>query len=262
MNTSELNTSTETVITGDAGEVAREVAALIESTPAGETPAKGNKRNRKGNKKTLAQDFSLIARETAKVWADSIALRVGKLQDAGKPVAVEWALIGKTLGNESFPNALALLIGSGSIETETLTRILPTHEGRGTGYVQAKTVQKIVNMIFTLAAGDVGKLSDYTSQVLYHALQNHDALSIDGARASLSKRCSRIDLPNRENIDKPANYSTGTASSQASQVREVLRVLGLATVEKYKKGDTFKLNEKRVEALRGLYALEATGEGE
>lgn len=225
--------------------------------PAQDKPAKGTKG--KKTRKTIAQDFNAQAVEIAQTWAASIDARVTKLQDRGEFVAVEWAIIKSTISAESFAVALAMLIGSQSIDTAPLSRMLPLCKWETTreNYIQAKTVQKIVNLIHTLAANDLHKLSDYTSQVLYAALHNGDALSIPGALASLSKRVSNVDLPNGEQVTKRGSYSTGTASAQASQVRMLLGALGLAQVTKGKKGDTFVLDATRVQNLRALYDLQA-----
>lgn len=205
----------------------------------------------------LIVNHSVAAAQETETALELIAARVQTLRDNNQHVAAEWSRIESTMKNESFPKALAVLMGSGSIDFARFVDIIGnTRESAPTPahYLQAKTAEKVVNMVFTLASNDLGKLSDYTSQVLFAALHNGSALSIDGARASLSKRCARIDLPRREEITNPGRYSVGTASSQASQVREVFRVLGLATVNKGSRGDVFELNPARVSALRALYA--------
>lgn len=223
-----------------------------------QTPARVN--GRFVSKRALMSEGQALAQATRDQWVTTISARVQALTDAGQHVAVEWAGITKTISEPSFVNALAMLQASGSIECETLTRILGNAERTKvakTEYVQAKTVQKIVNMVHTLAANDLHKLSDYTSQVLYAALHNGDALSIQGARASLSRRVSNVDLPRGETVDKRAPYTPGTACSQASQVREVLRILGLAAVDKGRKSDVLELNPDRAQALRDLYVTAA-----
>lgn len=202
-------------------------------------------------------DYRVGAVQETETMRKLIAARVQTLIDTQQHVAAEWARIDAVLSNESFPNALAVVMGARVVDVPGLVDIIGnTREQAPTPahYVQAKTVEKCVNMVFTLASNDLGKLSDYTSQVLFAALHNGAALSIDGARASLSKRCSRIDLPRREEITNPGNYTTGTASSQASQVRDVLRVLGLASVNKGGRADVFEIHPDKVAALRALYA--------
>lgn len=208
-------------------------------------------------RKSVTVDNLSAAQTVCADLISSIDRRVTRLTDTGRTVAVEWAKIRSSIENPGFVNALSVLMGTGSIDIEQLQRVMPNADVKGTGYVQAKTVQKCVNMVHTLAANDLHKLSDYTSQVLNAALHNGNALSIAGGLASLSKRVQGIDLPNNENVTSRADYTPGTASAQTSQVREVFRILGIAEVNKGKRGDTFTLNPARVEALRGLYALDA-----
>jgi hypothetical protein len=202
-------------------------------------------------------NFKIAAEQEIETMRKLIATRVQTLIDNNQAVAAEWSRIDNTLSNESFPNALAVLMGARVIDVAGLVDIIGNTREQAASpahYVQAKTVEKWCNMVFTLASNDLHKLSDYTSQVIFAALHNGSALSIDGARAALSKRCSRVDLPRREEITNPANYTVGTASSQASQVRDLLRVLGLAAVNKGGRGDVFEIHPDKVAALRALYA--------
>lgn len=212
-------------------------------------------------RKTIAQDFNARATEVVATWVEGIKIRAEKYAAHDAKAPIELQAFVKIVTNDGFANALAMLIGSESIETDTLTRIIPlTKEwdgAKGSAYVQAKTLIKIANMVHTLAANELHKLSDYTSQVLFAALHNGDALSIAGAQASLSRRVHNVDLPNNEQITNRARYTPGTACAQASQVRDCLGILGLAEVNKGKRGDTLKLNPARVEKLRALYATDA-----
>lgn len=208
-------------------------------------------------RKSVTIDNLSIAQTVCADLITSIDRRVTRLQDTGRTVAVEWAKIRSSIDNPGFVNALSVLMGTGSVDIEPLQRIMPNADIKGTGYMQAKSVQKVVNMVHTLAANDLHKLSDYTSQVLNAALHNGNALSIAGGLASLSKRVQGIDLPNGEQVTSRADYTPGTASAQTSQVREVFRVLGIAEVCKGKRGDTFTLKPEKVEALRTLYSLDA-----
>jgi hypothetical protein len=186
-----------------------------------------------------------------------------------EPISIEWAgkdrnafapargSILNTLENVAFPNAIALLVGTKSIDPARLSRIIGNDAsmGKGDQFVAVKTLQKLVNLIFTLANGEIAQLSDYSSQILNNALSNGDALSIAGCLASLSRRVSSVDLPNQEQIGSKGRYSPGTAGAQTSQVRDALSILGLASITKGKQGDTMILNPERVGNLRALYAM-------
>lgn len=206
--------------------------------------------------KTRVQDNQALALGVRDDLVQGIKTRTAKLAEQGQHIATEWARILRGIDGDNgqgFVNAVALL--GDAIDTATLVRIVPNtvKTGDRTGYVQAKTVEKIVNLVHTIAQGDLGKLSDYSAQVLHNALTNGDALSMRGALASLSRRVECEGLS--ETISKRANYSAGTASAQASQVRDALRILGLAQVSKGKRDDTFTLNPERVSKLREVFAM-------
>lgn len=208
------------------------------------------------------QNVAVTVRDT---MVALIEARKSALADNGRTVAVEWASILKTISGENgqgFVNAVAAL--HGLIDLQPLCDILPNWDDKQTPaarYVQAKTVQKVVNLMHALAGGTTDKMSSYTLQVLRAALDNGGNLSLTGAQASLSRRVAR---PDAEVLTSRANYSVGTASAQSSQVRDVLRVLGLAEVNKGKRNDTFKLNEGALSKLREVFAMNdnATEAGE
>lgn len=197
-----------------------------------------------------------IAQQQQTAILEALQTRVQKLQnkqaqDPTFKVAVEWARIIPAVKDQSFVNSLALL--NGALDVDGLVKVLPNHEGRGTNYVQAKTVEKVVRMIHAFALRDLSKLDDYQQQVIFNALYNGDALSIRAAQASLSKRVQCEGLS--ETIKSRGSYTAGTACAQASQVREVLRVLGIAEVQKGKRDDVLKVNEARASVLREVFAM-------
>lgn len=203
----------------------------------------------KGLKIALALRDALVA---------AVSVRVEKLTTAGSHVAVEWAGITKTLQTEGFANQLALL--NGGIDLAPLVRMLPLLKGETVpvNYVQAKSVQKMLKVIDAFASQSGAAMGDYTVQVLYNALHNGGSLSLNGAQASLSRRVSNEG--SSETLATRGNYTPGTASAQASQVREVVRVLGIGSTVKGKRNDTLTLDPARVEALRAILGIEAKSE--
>lgn len=197
-----------------------------------------------------------------------IGARKQALIDAQQPVAIEWDRIVKNVSQPGFVNALAAL--HGFVSFDTLCDILPNHDKRAvvaTRYVQAKTVEKVVNLTYALAGGTTDKMSAYTLQVVAGLLANAGALTITGAQATLSRRIAK---PDDVTLNSRANYTTGTAGAQASQVRDLLRVLGLAEVNKGKRDDRATLTPQAIEKLGALFAedpdlteavSEALGEG-
>jgi polyhydroxyalkanoate synthesis regulator phasin len=199
-----------------------------------------------------------IAQQQQGAILEALETRVRKLQekqaiDPTVRIAVEWARIIPAVKDSSFVNSLALL--NGALDIDGLVKVLPNAETRGTGYVQAKTVEKVVRMIHAFALRDLSKLDDYQQQVIFNALYNGDALSIRAAQASLSKRVMCEGL--KETIKSRGSYTAGTATAQASQVREVLRVLGIAQVNKGKRDDVLTVNEQRASVLREVFSMGA-----
>lgn len=184
----------------------------------------------------------------------AITNRVAALESAGQFVAVEWASIAKHISDDSFVRSLALL--DGAIDIENLTRILPNYDKNKvikTDYIQAKTVQKAVRMVHAFALRDLSKLDPYQQQVIVNALFNGDKLSMRGALASLSRMIECEGMS--ETLKSRASYTAGTAGAQASQVRELLRVLGLGTTVKGGRDDTLTVNEERAKVLRDIFAM-------
>lgn len=183
----------------------------------------------------------------------AVGNRVSALEKGGQFVAVEWAGITKAIKDDAFVRSLALL--DGAIDIENLNRILPNYDKTKvvkTDYIQAKTVQKAIRMIHAFALRDFGKLDTYQTQVIHNALFNGDKLTMRGTLASLSR------MVNCEGLNetlKRAHYSAGTAGAQASQVRELLRVLGLGTTTKGAQNDTLTVNEERAKVLRDIFSM-------
>lgn len=197
---------------------------------------------------------------TAQALRDEMVSIIGRrtqaLRDDGKHVATEWARIVKSVNNEGFVNALAIV--QGNISFGEVLRVLPHHDsdkGARVNYVQAKTVEKIVNITQALAGGTSDKLSDYVAQGLHGALTNGGALSLQGLQAALSRR---VACPDNETLTSRAGYTPGTASSQASQVREALRLMGLADTIKGKRNDIMQVRAEAMPKLRELFAMGET----
>lgn len=124
-----------------------------------------------------------------------------------------------------------------------------------TDYVQTKSVQKIIDLMRAVAQGL--KPTDNNLRIVIEGmLQYDDHLTVKECCAVQSRNVQRDELSTgiRDNVSAKARYTVGTASSQAGQVRDVLRILNLATVQKGKKGDDATLNEYGRELLKPLYA--------
>lgn len=200
-----------------------------------------------------------IAAQQALIAA--VQTRVEKLkgsgtEDAPAHVAVEWARIVKIASTDGFAQQVALL--KGGLSLDALITAIPRlkTETDKLGYVQAKTVEKCLKVIDGFASRTSEAMGDYVAQVIFAALHNGGDLSLNGAQASLSRKVSNEG--NSESLGTRSNYSPGTASAQASQVREVVRLLGLGSTVKGARNDVMHLDEKKVETLREIFALDGS----
>ena len=216
---------------------------------------KGNKGASKGAQR-IAQNLKVAQAQREQILG-AVHARVATYTEANAKPPVEWARIEKAINDESFVKSLSML--NGALDIDALCANVRSTT-KGPNYVQAKTVEKTVRMVHAFALRDLSKLDNYQAQVIGVSLFNGGALSLTGAQASLSRRVAYDQ--GREQIKSRAGYTVGTASSQASQVREVLRVLGLAVVNKGKRDDTFTVNEARAQVLREVFALDAETESE
>lgn len=225
--------------------------AAPKKTAAAKTAApKKTTRSAKRIADNLDSGQVLQAQFTEAVKARVATLEAKKQQDPGTFIAVEWARITKHVQDPSFARSLAML--HGALDLGFLLRILPNVDTRGETYVQAKTVEKIVKMIHAFALRDLSKLDGYQQQVIFNALYNGDALTIRAAQASLSRRVSNEGLS--ETLKSRGTNTPGTATSQASQVREVLRLLGIAQVNKGARDDKLVMHEDKARVLREVFA--------
>lgn len=121
-------------------------------------------------------------------------------------------------------------------------------------YVQAKVCEKVVKFVSAVFTQNAATATDYAVQVLYNALVNDGELHIDDARASLSRRCIGTDTAT---LATRGTYTTGTASSQASQVRMLGLYLGFAEVIKGKRDDVLRVKPDLMGDLRELFGVAA-----
>jgi hypothetical protein len=200
------------------------------------------------------------AQSIADALLAAVNARVSKLEAKGEHIATEWARIKKTVQTEGFNNQVALL--NGALDFAPLLAAIPRlkTETTPTGYIQAKTVEKILKVVDAFCVKGSDPLGTFVVQVVYTALHNGGSLSLTGAQASLSRRVSNEGRS--ESIPHRAGYSPGTASSQASQVRCALAMLGLADIIKGKRDDVLHLKGERMGELRALFAMQGDEEGE
>ena len=119
-------------------------------------------------------------------------------------------------------------------------------------FIAVKVAVKIISTANAIAQGDKQLLDPYSRTILEN-LAKLQQLSNKGALVSLSKAIVYTDDEQKANLTSRYQCSAGTAGTQASSTRMMLRALDVCEVLKSKRGDsiTVKANE-RAEALLAM----------
>ena len=117
-------------------------------------------------------------------------------------------------------------------------------DGKGAkeSYLAQYAAEKVCKML--RAQDDVSKLDPYSAAIIANALLQSGKLSAKGALRALCNKIELDILDDQDLIKYCAKVEVTTASTQRSSTREALRVLGLATCAKGKKGDPVELTEE------------------
>lgn len=112
-------------------------------------------------------------------------------------------------------------------------------------FVAVKVVVKIVNTANAIAKNDPRKLDGYTRTILQN-LAKLDNLSNKSAMVSLSRAIEYTDDDIKQKLVARSACSVGTAGTQTSSTRMMLRSLDICEVLKSKRGDSLviKQNER------------------
>lgn len=170
--------------------------------------------------------------------------------EEGKP-AVEWAWALEWAQNENAVRSIAAL--GKAFDFAGFAASVAVRAPGQAGYLQAKTVQKVLRFADAVHTQNAARATDYVLQVLHNACRNGGALHIDDVQASLSKRMIPTDAGR---VHSRADYTKGTACSQGSQVRMLALALGFADVQKGKRGDVMHLKRERFAELCSMFSVE------
>lgn len=124
-------------------------------------------------------------------------------------------------------------------------------------FLAVYALQKVRKAIYALA-NDVRSFFDgYTNSILFN-MANLQAINNKEARMSLCKAIEYTELEQVQAIRRLLNCSEGTASTQASSTRMMLRSLGIGNVVKRKAGDSISFTDsKAAQAVLAMYATRA-----
>lgn len=129
----------------------------------------------------------------------------------------------------------------------------------GEGKEQVKTIIKIVDVLRTVTQ-EVTPRSNNFNVCIQAMVKNGNSANISELIVAQSSK-AREGLAHkvRDTFSaRSSGYTIGTGSSQASQVRQVLRVLGFAEAHKGKKDDSASLTAYGLNMLKPVYDRELT----
>lgn len=122
-------------------------------------------------------------------------------------------------------------------------------------FLAVYALQKVRKAIYALANDTKSAFDGYTNSILFN-MANLQAINNKEARMSLCKAIEYTELEQVQGIRRLLNCSEGTASTQASSTRMMLRALGVGNVVKRKAGDSISFTDSK--AAQGILAMYAT----
>lgn len=121
------------------------------------------------------------------------------------------------------------------------------------GYIALKVITKIRQCIYALATKQKSQLDGYTNSILFNLCKNQELTNKSGLM-SLTRAVVYSEMDQVQHVRALLDVSIGTASTQLSSSRQMLRFLDICNVIKAKKNDaiSFKDNE-RAHAIIAFY---------
>lgn len=122
-------------------------------------------------------------------------------------------------------------------------------------FLAVYALQKVRKALYALANDLKKEFDGYTNSILFNMV-NLQAINNKEARMSLCKAIEYTEMEQVQGIRRLLNCSEGTASTQASSTRMMLRALGVGNVVKRAKGDSISFTEsKAAQAIMAMYTV-------
>ena len=233
-------TTATTTATTTAAKAAAKTTAKAATTAAAKPTAKPTAKStaKSTTAKSTTENFSTSyerAEKIAKSLRDSTVARVENLRKDGEFVAPVFTQIVKSFSSDSFVRCIE--------KTEQILNyalfqsIIAKHKTGGStdnSYLQAKTLVKVIKCIEGFANKNLSNFDTPSRDIIFNAMVNNGKISAKGCFATLARVEFDAMTVDSEILSKRNGYSTGTAQSQKSSSREMLRATGL--IENGQKG--------------------------
>lgn len=119
-------------------------------------------------------------------------------------------------------------------------------------FVAVYALQKIRKMMYAIANNRASFIDGYSKSIIHNMVKLQE-LTNKSALVALSRDIEYSETDKIQEIKRLISVAVGTASTQASSTRQMLRLLNIANVTKRKNGDEFGLLEtetaKHVESM-------------
>lgn len=191
------------------------------------------------------------------IVARAIATRIEKVQNSGiaqnaKDSQVKQLLpLLKVADDKRIKHARELM---SETDFNEVVKVIATCDEHGKGIEQVKTVVKIIDVIKNVSQGLSAKSNNFNCCINAMLHNGNSASRSELVIAQSAKAREGAAHKARESFSvRSSGYSIGTGDSQASQVLQVLRVLGFATYTKAERNGNAELKPYGISMLQRAY---------
>jgi hypothetical protein len=129
------------------------------------------------------------------------------------------------------------------IDLNMLAKKIAIIEKSNSDFIAVYALQKIRKVIYALANNMRSEIDPYSNSILFNMVKLNSEITNKSALVALSKGIEYTELDKVQDIKRTVSVSTGTAPTQASSTRQMMRILDIATVTKRKNSDEFTFKD-------------------
>jgi hypothetical protein len=146
---------------------------------------------------------------------------------------------------EAFKRQLEAVVTNGFLTVEALENLASAcaiTDAKNSDYVALKVITKIISTIDALATKQRDRLNNYVNAVFLNIAKNQ-TLTTKSGLVALSKQVTYSETEQVQSIARVLSVAPSTASTQLSQIRQLVRLMNIGHAVKNKKGDAVSFNE-------------------
>ena len=148
---------------------------------------------------------------------------------------------------EVFKRQLKAVVDNGFLTIEALESLATAckiTDKKHSDYVALKVITKIISTIYALATKQKDKLNNYVNAIFLNIVKNQ-YLTTKSGLVTLSKHVTYSETEQVQSIARTLSVAPSTASTQLSQIRQLVRLMHIGNAIKNKKGDALSFNESQ-----------------